>query len=151
MSIRLSENFTLAEFTASQTAARKGIDNTLPGELLPNARHTAKKLQDVRSFLGNRPMHITSGYRCPALNRAIGGSRLSAHMMADAADFVCPTFGSPIQIVRKLAKELYDFDQLILEFDEWVHVSFAADCRGEVLTIRRVDGKVRKFNGIVRP
>ena len=80
--MNLSKNFTLAEFTDSDTAMRRGIDNTLPADLLPIARTTTAMLERIRTALGDKPIIITSGYRCPELNAAIGSARSSDHVKA---------------------------------------------------------------------
>ena len=123
---QLSKSFTLAELVFSQTAARDGIDNT------PNAQQVramralcANILQPLRDSVG-MPLIVSSGYRCPRLNRAIGGSMTSQHMEGRAADVVC--FGIETKELFKRVLELkLPFDQLIYEGGRqsiWVHVSF---------------------------
>ena len=123
--MKLSKNFTLAEFTASDEAMRKGIDNTLPDALLPTARATAEMLERIRTALGDKPIIITSGYRCPELNAAIGSGRSSDHIKAMAVDFKCPAFGTPYDVARHLSGQIeaLAIGQLIYEFDSWIHVS----------------------------
>ena len=133
--MNLSPHFTLAEFTVSDTAARKGIDNTPPDGVLPALRKTAQGLEAVRVRLGMAPITITSGYRCLALNRAIGSKDSSQHPLGQAADFICPRFGTPREIVAALRDSGIAFDQLIVEFDRWVHISFADKPRHMVLEI----------------
>ena len=130
---KLSEHFTLEELTFSATAQRKQIDNKPPAEVLENMKRLAAGLEEVRAVLGNKPMRINSGYRSPKLNRAVGGARLSAHMVGYAADFVCPEFGSPLKIVKALAATGIQFDKLIQE-GTWVHISFAPEARRQLLT-----------------
>lgn len=135
--MKLSEHFTLAELTQSQTAARLSIDNTPPSAVLAELQHTAQLLEKVRTVLGMRPLLISSGYRCAALNAAIGGAANSAHLSGMAADFTCPAYGSPLEICRELATyaEMLDFDQLIFEFGAWVHIGRSATPRRQLLTI----------------
>ena len=133
--MRLSSHFTLDEFTASQTAARRGIDNTPPAEVMPALIKTAQGMEAVRVRLGGAPISISSGYRSPELNAAIGGSKTSQHTKGEAADFICPRFGSPTEVVYALRDSGIEFDQLILEFGRWVHISFAAKPRHMVLEI----------------
>jgi hypothetical protein len=128
----LSEHFDLTEFTTSQTASRKGIDNTPPAEVIDHLKKTAAHLEGVRSLLG-RPLLISSGYRSAALNKAVGGVPLSAHTLGWAADFICPAFGSPLAICKALAASSIKFDQIIEE-GTWVHISFDPRMRGTVLT-----------------
>lgn len=96
---RISRHFTLEELTFSQTASRKGIDNKPPLEVVTHLTRLAYCMEQVRALLGG-PVRITSGYRSQALNAAIGGAKNSAHMNGYAADFVCPSFGSPLEIVK---------------------------------------------------
>lgn len=134
MTVWLSPHFTLDELTASETAARRGIDNDPPPGVVERLKHTAIGLEAIRTRLG-APLHVSSGYRSPALNAAVGGSRNSAHVDGDAVDFICPRFGSPNVIVSALRDAGIPFDQLIEEFGRWVHVSFAPAMRGQVLRI----------------
>lgn len=132
--MKLSPNFHLDEFTTSQTAVRKGIDNTPSKSVLERLKMTAANLEKVRAALG-KPMLISSGYRSKALNKAVGGSPSSAHIEGYAADFISPGFGAPIDICRALVKAGIEFDQLIEE-GTWVHISFDPRMRGQVLTMR---------------
>lgn len=133
----LSPHFTLAELTVSDTACRKGIDNTPPPAILENLKRTAALLEEVRTLLGNKPIIVTSGYRCVALNREIGSSDTSAHCQGQAADFTCPGYGSPLQIAQAIyaAKPPIKFDQLIHEFGSWVHIAWKEEPRMMCLTI----------------
>jgi zinc D-Ala-D-Ala carboxypeptidase len=134
----LSTHFTLEELTASDTAARKGWDNQPPPDILDRMRDTlAPGLEQVRHALGDTPIHITSGYRCPKLNQAVGSKPTSAHLWGYAADFICPRVGYPIAVTKRLADSGIEFDQLIHEFGRWTHISFDPRMRGQVLTIDR--------------
>lgn len=133
--IYLSANFTLDEFCDSQTAAREGIDNDLPIDLLPAAKQTCYGLEMVRTLLGDKPILISSGYRSAALNVAVKGSNGSQHLVAEAVDFTCPTFGTPAQIVNAIVKSPIQYDQCILEFNRWVHISFNGKGRKQALII----------------
>lgn len=121
--MKLSENFTLEELTASQTAARQGIDNTPPEGVINNLKRLAAALQEVRALLNHRAILVSSGYRSLELNQAIGGSATSDHCKGLAADFICPSYGSPNDIVRAIAASSLSFKQVIREFDKWVHLS----------------------------
>lgn len=133
--MNLSSHFTLAEFTVSDTAARKGIDNTPPDSAMLALRRTAQGLEAVRVRLGMAPITVTSGYRSLALNRAIGSKDTSQHTKGEAADFICPRFGSPSEVAYALRDSGIEFDQLILEFGRWVHISFTDKPRHMVLEI----------------
>ena len=152
--MKLSENFSLAEFTKSQTAERKGLDNTPKGEHLDAAKALFENVvQKVRDNFG--PTVLNSGYRGPELNEAVGGSPNSQHCKGEAADIEVP--GVPNAEVAEWIRDNLDFDQLILEFytpgipdSGWVHVSYKADGenRKSVLTASRVDGKTQYSQGI---
>tara|TARA_B100001057_G_C22858811_1_gene953674 strand:- start:555 stop:1019 length:465 start_codon:yes stop_codon:yes gene_type:complete len=152
--VRLSENFTLTEYTKSQTALRKGIDNTPNEEHLEKAKLLfANVVQPVRNHFG--PTVINSGYRGPALNEAIGGSTNSQHCKGEAVDIECP--GVPNWEVAKFIEDELDFDQLILEFytpgipdSGWVHVSYKAEGnRKSVLTAMKENGKTVYKPGLI--
>lgn len=146
--MNLTPNFTLEELTRSDEAVRRGLDNSLPTELLPNLRRTAETMEEVRRILGNRPVTVGSGYRGPELNKTIGGSLKSAHMQALACDFICPAFGTPFQIAEVLAAALKDFDQIIWE-GTWVHLGLADGFqRREVLTAKFPNGKAVYTKGL---
>lgn len=129
----LTQHFSIAEFTASETATRRGILNMLPPELRDEAIETARMLEKIRDHLKHLsgreiPVHITSGYRCLELNRAIGSDDSSDHVKAMAADFRAPTFGSPTEVAKALASQVsfIGIGQLINEYPDgngWVHVS----------------------------
>jgi hypothetical protein len=143
--MRLSPHFTLDEFTTSQTAARMGLDNTPPPEIMPALLKTAQGMEAVRVRLGSAPISVSSGYRSPAVNKAVGGSANSQHSRGEAVDFICPRFGTPAEVVDAIKGSGIDFDQLILEFDRWVHISFCAQPRHMVL---KIDAKgTRPYGG----
>lgn len=144
--MKLTPHFWLDEFTRSQTAARKGIDNTPNDEEMTNLEHTAKHMEQIRSILGHRRIHISSGFRSEDLNRAIGGSTTSYHRYGLAVDFNCRSFGSTSEIVARLRKSSLVFDQLIDEFGRWVHVGFPKPGdtpRRQVLRAFRERGKTK--------
>jgi len=131
---KLSRYFTLAKLIHSDTARQRGIDNTPPTELIPNLRMLAEGLDAVRALLGH-PLQISSGYRCPTLNEAVGGTARSQHCLGLAADFVCPRYGPPLAVARAIANSDVLYDQCILEFGRWVHLSFSPTPRQRTLTI----------------
>jgi hypothetical protein len=133
---RLSPNFWLSEFTDSDEATRHGINNEPPSSAVLNLKRVAVMLEQVRACLGHKPIIISSGYRCPALNVLVKGSKNSAHMQGLAADFRCPDFGTPREICTVIADSHIAFDQLIFE-GGWVHMGLAASVgstRREILT-----------------
>lgn len=140
--MQLTPNFTLAEFTRSQTASRLGIDNHPSDAVVRNLLSLCRNLlQPLRELVG-RPLIVTSGYRCPALNRAVGGVAHSQHLVGEAADLRLPTLtlhradGTPysapdLDQARRwmdLVGSHLHFDQLILEHDRsgayWLHLSY---------------------------
>jgi len=123
---RLTPHFTLEEFTFSQTAARKGIDNTPHEGILDNLCILANGMENVRSLL-NAPIYVSSGYRCPELNDLLGSKRTSQHTQGLACDFTSNAYGSPQIIFADIITSDIPFDQLILEFDRWIHISFVED------------------------
>jgi hypothetical protein len=123
--MKLSSNFSLAEFTDSQIAARAGIDNTPDDSEINNLREVAAALEQVRSVLGCHPILISSGFRRPILNHLVRGAWDSAHMLGLAADFTCPAFGTPRDVALAIAASKIEFDQLICE-GTWVHLGLAA-------------------------
>lgn len=127
---QLSEHFSLEEMIAT---SHTGFDQVPSAAIVAALTVTCATLEAVRTVLGNRPMHVTSGYRCPGLNAAVGGVSDSAHLFGFAADFVCPAFGSPLDICRALDASSIDWDQIIEE-GTWTHISTDPRLRGEVLT-----------------
>ena len=130
----LAPNFPLALLVRSEIAEQQGIDNSPPPEVIENLKVLAAGLEQVQALLGH-PLEISSGYRCPALNAAVGGSTASQHVQGLAADFVCPDFGPPLDVARAIGVSAIAFDQCILEFGNWVHLSFSAQPRVRLLTI----------------
>ncbi len=142
--MQLTEHFTLEEFTTSSTAKARGIDNSVPSQrIVENLRNLCKQvLEPLRSY-ANQPITISSGYRCKALNKVVGGARNSQHMTGEAADIHIPLYDfkdstgsrlTDIQLARDWMQWLTDntdFDQLILETVNrrifWLHVSCKRD------------------------
>lgn len=127
MNTKLTPHFTLEELIASSTARRLHLANLPPPEALRRLQGTAEMLERIRTTL-DVPVIVTSGYRGPALNRAVGGVTSSDHMSGQAADIVAPRYGTPYQIAKALAPlvSVLGIGQLILEGikgKQWVHVS----------------------------
>lgn len=144
--MQLSKNVSLEEFCHSDTAKRNGIDNTIKDAVhLASAKLLSEKVfQKVREHF-TVPIHISSGYRSLALNRAIKGASSSQHCRGEAMDLDADRYG---KITNKqifdYIKDNLEFDQLIWEFGtdsnpDWVHVSYAAHNRKQVL--KAVKGK----------
>lgn len=135
--MKLTPNFTLEELTSSETAARLGLDNTPNEAVKANLVRLAKFLEEVRRVLG-RPIMVNSAYRSPEVNKAIGSRSTSQHVLGCAADIRVPGL-TPNDIVNLVVKSNIEYDQLIREFDSWVHISipnkFADKPRKQVLII----------------
>ena len=154
--MQLSEHFNLKEFTKSETAIRKRIDNTPNAQHAQNLKNVCDKiLEPVRKHFG-KPVRINSGYRGPALNAAVGGSSKSQHCNGEAVDFEID--GLPNPELAKWVSENCDFDQIILEFYDpkegpnsgWVHASYSAGKnRKQKLTAVTVGGKTVYKPGFV--
>ncbi len=116
--------FTIKELTKSSTAEAKGIDNTPTQEVERNLTALVENVLDgVREIYG-KPITVNSGYRCPELNKAVGGSATSDHVKGFAADI---TAGSKEENERlfNIIKHNFHFSQLIDEKNfSWVHVSY---------------------------
>jgi len=152
--VRLSKNFTLGELTKSQTAIRRSIDNT-PSAAATNYLQglVDNVLQPVRDHF-KKPVDISSGYRSPQLNVAIGGSSTSHHCLGMAADF--EIMGMDNKELAQWVRDNLKFTQLILEFytdgdpnSGWVHVGYdPVDLKCEVLRARKVNGKTIYSQGL---
>lgn len=132
MSTYLSPHFTLEEMTLSQIAERHGLDNTPPAEVLEHLRATASRMEGVRTLLGH-PILVSSGYRSPEVNKAVGGVPTSAHVQGWAVDFICPAFGTTREICNAIRASGMAVDQVIQEHT-WVHASWAPTMRQHFLT-----------------
>lgn len=145
----LAAHFALAELTVSQIAARAGIDNEPNEAQTDNLRRLAETLEQVRSVLG-KPITVNSAFRSIAVNSAIGGVPTSEHCDGRAADIICPAYGNPFQVAQAILNSGIAFNQLILEYGAWVHISvpkMGAGPKMETLTYRKGRPVVR---GIVR-
>lgn len=132
MITRFTDHFTYDELIATQ---HRTIDNTPPHDVVRVLKDTAQQMEKVRSLLGDRVITVSSGYRCPALNKAVGGAVESAHLTGHAVDFHCYGFGTPLDICKALVASPLEWDQLIEE-GTWVHISFDPRLRRQVLTKR---------------
>lgn len=135
--MKLTTNFTLEELTHSEIAERLGLDNQPNAIITANLTRLARFLEDVRHILG-RPIMVNSAYRSPKVNEAVGSKPTSQHCLGCAADIKVPGL-TPDNIVKELLKTNLEYDQLIREFDSWVHISipnnFADRPRKQVLII----------------
>ena len=152
--MNLSQHFALDEFTRSQTASRKGIRNVPGPNEIDNLRDLCINVLEPIRAQWKAPILISSGYRSPALNIAIGGSKTSQHCYGMAADI--EILGVDNCSLCQWIQENLDYDQLILEFHNhaegpnsgWVHVSFNRDGnKRQNLTASIKNGRTRYQNG----
>lgn len=127
--MNLSDHFTLDELTHSDIAVRHGWDNTADLPTIQNLRRLAGLLEQVRSAVGNKPIMISSGYRSKQVNDAVGSKDTSQHRLGCAADIKVPNMTPKMVIDTCIANSL-PFDQIILEFDSWTHISVPNDANG---------------------
>lgn len=138
--MNITSHFTLAELTKTEL---RQYDNMLPEALQGNLRQIAELLERIRTLLGGRPLMINSCYRSGEVNKAVGSKETSKHRQALAADFTCPSFGTPLQVIEEVAESSLRFDQLILEFYNpstgagWVHIGLGGKMRRQILTINK--------------
>ena len=132
-------NFTISEMVHSSTAEKLNIDNNPPSVVRVHLTETMTLLENIRSEwgkyceannLGTPAIHVSSGYRSPELNKAVGGVKTSAHMLGYAADIV-PVNGRQDEfeyfIAEVFSKKGYAYDQLIIEKSKtsrWVHIGY---------------------------
>lgn len=136
--MNLSTNFTLEEMTKSQTALRKGIDNTPTAAQIENGKRLCVLLlEPARASLcamANQEvkMHTDSGFRCPVLNKAVGGSDTSKHLEFLAADEV-PMLPKGVTLMDAFNHLRQDptvpYDQIIFECGAWIHLGMSAEGR----------------------
>ena len=142
---KMSEHFRLSEMLRSETASRKGIDNTPPENLIPKLEFICKEILEPIRAMAGKPIRPNSVYRCLELNRALGSKDTSQHVKASAVDIEVPGI-SNYDLARWVEDNLL-FDQLILECYQsgiptsgWLHISRVInnnENRGHVLTYSR--------------
>lgn len=131
----MSKNFTLQEMVASDTARKKGIDNTPSFEVVSHLDELCNNLlQPLRDAWGSS-IQVTSGYRCPKLNQVVGGSSTSAHLLGYASDLQIPDMKKFDEFVQFVVSWLKDkpFDQCLIEKSgktRWLHLGYK-NAKGE--------------------
>ena len=125
---KITKNFTLSELVASDTATRMGIDNSPDDKATANLRLLATAiLQPLRDKYG-KPITVTSGYRCTALNKAVGGVATSQHLKGEASDIVCDDVKALFNLAKKMVESgQIQVGQLIDEYGRWVHISLPSN------------------------
>jgi len=124
------KSISLEDFERSDTAVRLGLHNAVPEMLLPTARETLAMMDRIQAYLSAEAgrdvqIFVSSGYRCPTLNLAVGSNLASDHPRAMACDWTAPLFGTPREICVALVPVLDELGigQLIWEFGRWCHSS----------------------------
>lgn len=121
--MKLSLNFNLEEFTTSETAIRKGIDNIPSDEIIANIIVLCSNVLEPLEELINKQIIISSGYRSKELNSEIGGAKNSQHVEGKAADIKVKDISTE-DLFQIIIKSEIEYDQIIQEFDKWVHISY---------------------------
>lgn len=127
----MAKYFTLEELTQSDTATKKGIDNTPTEETIVNLNYLMDSCLDTIRGLWGKPIQVNSGYRCEELNKALGGARTSQHLVGCAADITTGTLHGNKELFKMITSSNVDFDQLIDENNyRWIHVSCKYQSKG---------------------
>jgi zinc D-Ala-D-Ala carboxypeptidase len=124
----LSPHFSLRELTITE---HRDVDNSPRDEIIPHLTFLASRLENVRELVG-QPVFVTSGYRCPALNKLVGGARDSDHTYGLAADIHAPGL-TTTQLYEMLFanRDALGYRQLIWEFGSWVHIAYSVKGSGQ--------------------
>ena len=138
--MQLSEHFSLEEGTYSETAIRMHIENQPSEAQLQNMKKAAESLELVRELTG--AIRVNSWLRLPAVNEAVGGSKVSSHMDGWAID-CSSSKHTPYEMCQLVKKAGIKFDQMIHEYGRWMHISFAPQMRQQELTIFKPEGKYK--------
>ena len=135
---KLSEHFTYEELTRSDAAARLGVENTPNDAEIENLKRLAELLEEVKKAVGGKAVMINSGFRSKPVNDAVGSKDTSQHRLGCAADLIVPGM-KPREVVEACIAAQVPFDQIILEFDSWTHISVpnapGMQARGQKLII----------------
>jgi hypothetical protein len=147
--MKVTEHFTMAELTISNTAIRHGITNLPSSSLYDNIERMAKWLETLRLTI-SKPIIVLSCYRSVKVNRLVGGSPNSAHMLGLAADIQVRGISNK-KLAEIIKSNFDDYDQLILEFppNGWVHVGLSLNNpRQQELTAMKIAGVTKYFQGL---
>ena len=126
--------FTIKELTKSSTAAQLGINNTPNSEIVNNLTQLVECVLDPLRERYGKPIYVNSGYRCSALNKAVGGSKTSHHLLGLAADITVGSCSENENLFNLIIELDLPYDQLIDEKNfSWIHVSFSTKPRKQIL------------------
>ncbi len=129
--------FTINELTRSTTARLNGIDNTPSQQVINNLTALVDNVLDPLREAWGKPIHVNSGYRCKALNTAVGGVPASQHMLGEAADITAGSREANRQLYSLMRQLKLPVDQAINEYDfRWIHVSYGPRHRHHYFAIR---------------
>ncbi len=129
--------FTINELTRSTTARLNGIDNTPSQQVINNLTALVDNVLDPLREAWGKPIHVNSGYRCKALNTAVGGVPASQHMLGEAADITVGSRETNRQLYSLMRQLKLPVDQAINEYDfRWIHVSYGPRHRRHYFAIR---------------
>ncbi len=129
--------FTINELTRSTTARLNGIDNTPSQQVINNLTALVDNVLDPLREAWGKPIHVNSGYRCQALNTAVGGVPASQHMLGEAADITAGSREANRQLYSLMRQLKLPVDQAINEYDfRWIHVSYGPRHRRHYFAIR---------------
>ena len=129
--------FTIEELTRSTTARLRGIDNTPSQQVINNLIALVDNVLDPLREAWGKPLHVNSGYRCRALNKAVGGVPASQHMRGEAADITAGSKDANRELYSLLKRLNLPVDQAINEKDfSWIHVSYGPRHRRHFFAIR---------------
>lgn len=147
MPTHLTTHFTLEEMLTSQTAIRFRYDEQFnpPANVISSLIALCENILEPLRRALKKPIRVSSGYRCPRVNAKIGGAKKSQHLDGEAAD---------IQVMSMEVEELFQFikasdlpfDQLIQEFDSWIHISFGPRSRREILRATKLANGHTKYS-----
>ncbi|MBW7889330.1 MAG: DUF882 domain-containing protein [Bacteroidetes bacterium] len=137
--MKLSAHFTLEELTRSDYAIRNGIENKPNEEQVHNLQMLCEHALEPLREIVKKPIIVTSGFRSEKVNTAIGGSTNSQHTQGKAADI--HVSGMTIDELFMIARKFVPYDQLIQEFNQWVHISWTLPLRRQPLLALKEEGK----------
>lgn len=146
---QLSAHFTLHEMLTSQTAVRYRYDEQFDPsvQIIENLRQLCQRVLEPIRISISVPIRVSSGYRCLRVNTKIGGSKTSQHMSGQAADIQTLSI-APEELFQSIKQLDLPFDQLIQEFDSWVHISFSDNPRGQILrAVKLGNGRTKYLPG----